>query len=394
MSRFLKYILLITFALFSFGQLGRIHIPDQPIYFYIYELFMVATIFLMGLISKREIFKNYNFRHPANYFLIWMGCSFLISLFYYSTQENSIAILYAVRLFMYGVFFFYLRYCLKLLSIRLDRGIVYISVFIFLSSILQYFLYPNIGNIAYLGWDPHISRLVGVFLDPPIAAAVIFLAGWFVLSRFLRERKKTYAIFSILISFLLIVLTYSRGAFLALFGTMLLYGIFLKRYVAIAITVVVFGLLVFLIPKAQTESINLLRTTSISARFEDYQKGIEIWKKSPILGIGYNHIRFEKEKYIYEVFVESYNPSHGIASFHSSFMIVLVTGGVVGLILFLYILLDLAKKSTFMMIAIVFLSILSFFDNVLLHPFVIFFLGVLYLSDSMTEKSLTHPVRM
>jgi len=394
MSRLLKYILLITLALFSFGQLGRIHIPDQPIYFYIYELFMVAKIFLMGLISKREIFKNYNFRHPANYFLIWMGCSFLISLFYYSSQENSIAILYALRLLMYGVFFFYLRYCLKLLSIRLDRGIVYISVFIFLGSILQYFLYPNIGNIAYLGWDPHISRLVGVFLDPPIAAAIFFLAGWFLLSRFLRERKKIYAIFSILISFLLIVLTYSRGAFLALFGTMLFYGIFLKRYVAIAIAIMAFGLLILLIPKAQTESINLLRTTSISARLEDYQKGIEIWKKSPILGIGYNHIRFEKEKYIHKVFVESYNPSHGIASFHSSFMIVLVTGGVVGLILFLYILLDLAKKSTFMMIAIVFLSILSFFDNVLLHPFVIFFLGVLYLSDSMTEKSLTHPVRM
>ena len=381
MNRLLKILIYSTLFFFIFGQLGRIHIPDQPIYFYFYEVLVALTSVIFISHYKLQPFNYVKKKVPITLFLAWMGVSFVISLFYYTLNENIIASLYALRLVMYGIYILYFYHHVKVTHLKLGASLIIISGIILLGSVFQYYLYPNIGNIAYLGWDPHISRLVGVFLDPPIAAGMFFLGGWYLINKAQKAKRPVIKVILLVVSFILIVLTYSRGAFLAILGVILLFGITLKRYKITAVMVLTIIVLIFLIPKAQTESINLLRTASITARLEDYRKGFEIWQKNPIFGIGYNHIRFEKEKYIDEVFVEDYDPSHGIASFHSSFMIILVAGGVGGLSLFMYVLSILARKNMFFLMSVCFLSIISMFDNVLLHPFVIFFLGVLFVSD-------------
>jgi len=58
-------------------------------------------------------------------------------------------------------------------------------------------------------------------------------------------------------------------------------------------------------------------------------------------------------------------------------LIILVCTGIVGLILFLKLLLDLGKINIFANYAIIFLSVLSLGDNVLLHPLIIFTTGLL-----------------
>lgn len=386
MNRFLKTLIYSTFFFFIFGQLGRIHIPDQPIYFYLYELLISLTTIIFIFKYKQQPFKYIEKKVPISLFLLWMGVSFVISLFFYSLNENIIASLYAIRLTMYGVYIVYLFHHVSSTQLRLVVPLIMTSGLILLVSILQFFLYPDIGNIAYLGWDPHISRLVGVFLDPPIAAGMFFLSGWYLVYQAQKAKRHYLLIALLVITFISIVLTYSRGAFLAILAVILLFGILLKRYKIAFVMIVTIIILILLIPKAQTESINLMRTTSITARLEDYSKGFEIWQKNPIFGIGYNHIRFEKEKYIHEVFVEDYNPSHGIASFHSSFMIILVTGGLGGLALFSYILCILSRKSTYFLMSVVFLSTISLFDNVLLHPFILFFLGALFVADGHSSR--------
>lgn len=382
MKHFVNILFYCTCVLYGLGQLGRVHIPDQPIYFYLYELFIVFITLILIFTYKQRPLKHYDFTHPIILFLVWMGISIFISFFYYSWIENFIAFLYAVRLFIYGVFTVYFYYFIHIEKIKLSRLIFILSIWILLSSVIQYFLYPNIGNIAYLGWDPHVSRLVGIFLDPPIAASIFFLAGWYMVSRFFFQKYWIQAVILSIISCIFIVLTYSRGAIVALFSTVIIYSVSVKRYGIIVFSIIVISTLIYFIPKAQTESINLMRTTSITARFDDYQKGLEILRKNPFFGIGYNHIRFEKEVYIDEVFLEDYNPSHGIASFHSSFMTILVTGGIVGFVLFLYAIYSISRKNQLLFISIIFLSIISLFDNVLLHPFVIFFLGLLYVENA------------
>ena len=236
------------------------------------------------------------------------------------------------------------------------------------TMIVQYFLYPNIGNIAYLGWDPHTQRVVGLFLEPPLAAAFLGLSMIYLYqSKFLIIYRYT----SIGILGMLFLLTYSRGALvagLATLGYLLLRSMKLQL-LSIIIVIILFGLV--LSGKSNLESTNLFRTSSIQSRMTDYQQGVEIWSQNIISGIGYNHIRFEKETYIDEVFVEDYNPSHGIASFHSSFLIVAVTTGVIGLAIAIIGLVQLWSVNVYTKHAVIFLSIISLFDNVLLHPFIL-----------------------
>jgi len=382
MNRFITVLIYLTCFLFVFGQLGRVHIPDQPIYFYLYEVGIVATLIIFIFRYSFKPISNIASKRLYVLFIAWMGLSLLISFFFYETAANIIAGLYALRIGAYMLYFAYLRYHMMHTPVKLNRPLIGMSAMIFVGSLLQYYLYPNIGNIAYLGWDPHISRMVGVFLDPPITAGLFFICGWYLVDQAEKTKHRSASISVLILSFLFIVMTYSRAAFLALLGTVILFGMLVKQYLLTALMVFSVILLIFLIPKAHTESINLLRTTSINARLADYQKGFEIWKKSPLLGIGYNHIRFEKEKYTSEVFVEDYNPSHGIASFHSSFMIILVTGGVIGLTLFIFVLLQLSRKGRFLLLSIAFLSILSLFDNVLLHPFILYLLGMTSVSEN------------
>ncbi|MDO8497916.1 MAG: O-antigen ligase family protein, partial [bacterium] len=140
-----------------------------------------------------------------------------------------------------------------------------------------------------------------------------------------------------------------------------------KRYMVLAI-IVGFCIVVFtLLPKPYGESVNLGRLFSIQSRLSDYNEGIRIWKASPLIGIGYNRIRYVKEKT-----PEAFEANHAGASFHSSFLIILVTGGVIGLVLFLGMLYKIWGIDEFTKVAVVFISIISLTDNVLLHPFILY----------------------
>ena len=121
---------------------------------------------------------------------------------------------------------------------------------------------------------------------------------------------------------------------------------------------------------------NLELIFSVRSRLTDYQNGLKIWSKQPILGIGYNRIRYAKRQLNIISEVES-DITHSGASFHSSFLVILVSGGVIGLILFSGVLVKLAGGGEFAKYATIFLSLLSISDNIVLHPFILFLLFTL-----------------
>lgn len=391
-SFLINLFLTITLFLFSFGQIGRLTPFELPIYGNIYEILLMVPLFiLIEKYTNVTQFKKLSFIKPVAVFFAWLFVSLLISFLSYSSLQNFIAALYFLRLLFYFVFFIYFYNFV-------DRNkevipyytviIILVSLFTIFFSFIQYFLYPNLGNLAYLGWDPHLYRLVGLFFDPPLTASVFFLLALFLLFSLKDLRLKIFFSVSFAVFFFL---TYSRGAFMALFITIVLYS-FRKmklQYIGFFLITVILGVL--LIPKNGSEGINLLRTSSINTRFIDYQKAINIWKEKGIItGIGYNHIRFEKDAYEEKPIVEKYNPSHASSSFHSSFFIILVTGGIVGLVLFIWLLWTFAKINMFSFYSIVFLCIFSFFDNILLHPFILFLLFTLIsLFAKVTRPSRT-----
>lgn len=128
-----------------------------------------------------------------------------------------------------------------------------------------------------------------------------------------------------------------------------------------------------LAPRPFGEGVNLLRTSTIESRLTDYDQGLKLWQKNPVFGVGYNRIRYLKPA----IGEELRGESHAGASFHSSYLIILVTAGVVGLGAFAYWLWTIAKISNFTIISAIFLGVYSLFDNILLHPFILFLWPVL-----------------
>lgn len=374
-----KILLRIIFVLVSFGQLTRISVPGQPIFFYLFEPLVFVCTILMALKLKQKL-KGIKVLQMTGVFLGWMLFSLIVSLLWYSPQDNIVAFLYFIRLTTYLVFIaLSIPYLKTFVGGGYMKILLYlVSAWVVVSSIIQYALYPNLGNLAYLGWDPHLYRMVGLFFDPPMTVSVfVLIALYFATCIPKNSRAKALAVFMIVLLSILSFLTYSRGGYV---GIMALVVAFVAQQKNLRIILVAAGLLIFgflLIPKGQSEGVNLWRTTSIEARINDYQKAITIWKQSPISGIGYNHIRPEKDVYESQAFYGPYNPSHGSSAFHSSFLVILVTGGVIGLVLFGWLLIAISMQSHYLLCSVICLSVISFFDNVLLHPFMMVLVGVI-----------------
>jgi O-antigen ligase len=136
-----------------------------------------------------------------------------------------------------------------------------------------------------------------------------------------------------------------------------------------------------LLPKKFGEGVHLMRTSTIYARFIDSDEGIAVGMQNPLLGVGYNHIRAVK-KFADEVSANGYSYSHAGASFHSSYVTILASEGIIGLILFAWMLLSWSRRSEYANYAITFIGILSLTDNVFLYPFVLVFLIITICSNT------------
>ena len=384
----MKFLFYLSFSLLSLGQLTRISFFGQQINIYLYEILAIFILlnFLLkyGLGPLSEYFKKFKFVY---FLFLYLPFSFLLLFGDFKALENFISLLYYLRLVLYFLYFFYLAYHLKK---QLDFKNVLLrslNIFIFLtiiSSLAQYFWYPELRNLLYAGWDPHLYRLFGTFLDTSVAGA---LYGIILLTLFLKgsEFIKTKWLFIglLVIYFLFTVFTYSRSLYLTLFLLGLLYAATKKRLREFIIFAVIFLILLIVAPKPFGEGVNLMRTFSIESRLDDYKTAINIWQKRPFFGYGYNRIRYVKRQMNISDEVGS-DITHSGASFHSSFLVILVSGGIIGLILFIGVLYQLYNLSEMSKYLLLFLGLLSLTDNIFLHPFILF----LFL-NSVTLAKLT-----
>ena len=340
----------ITAFLFSLGQLGRISFFDQQINFYLYEVTLTLSLLILffkyRLLPVKEAWKKFR---PVFFFLGILLISLLINWFNYDLFENTVAALYFLRLILYLFYFFYLKYHSK----TIKNKIFLIAVLTIISTLIQYFFYPDLRNLNYQGWDPHLYRTFGVFFDTSVAAAIFGIFYLVVNQPVIR-----------IIYLILIALSFSRAIYLGLSLTLIYIFIQKKQFKKIILFLLFFIVLIFIIPKPAGEGVNLKRFYSIASRAEDYQQGIDLWKNKPLIGYGYNHIRRIKNS----------DSVHSGAAFSSSFLTILVSSGILGLFSFVWALWSLKKSNKIAPALLIFLSIVSLFDNILLHPFILFLL--------------------
>lgn len=191
-----------------------------------------------------------------------------------------------------------------------------------------------------MGWDMHQNRLFSSFFDPNFAGAflVLILIFTFILKDKIFPKDWKFVPFLFLaLNLIAIIFTYSRGAFLMLLTSVVVYSIITKKWlITLGLIFVFIVSFIFLSTKFDLESTNLLRVTSIEKRIDSSKTAIEIWQKNP-LGIGFNAYRYARIKYDFNLDKTNLISNAG-AGVDNSFVFVLVTTGVIGLGVYLYLL--------------------------------------------------------
>lgn len=349
------------FILLSLGQIGRIELfSSVAILSYEVVMSLVVALFLCTKWREFRVYRKNNHIKALGLFIGILSISFVVSLPAHSLVENAIAIAYLARLILYGLFFITLS---SLRKTVLERGL---QVFIFATvsfSLIQYLFIPNLQFLEPRGWDPHVGRAVGMFLDPTAAGIIFSLLFFYIILRHpesadRRRRISTWTL-ALISLFFLILLTYSRITYIG-FVSGLVY-LLVKSYRAkVVLTLIAFFLICIpFLPRIPGESTNLKRTFSINSRIADMQQGITVWQKHPLLGIGYNHIPSIKGG--------DTARNHSDSAFSSSFVTMLATSGVVGLGAFVYLLWSIYRKGSLVtQSATIIIALTSLMENVFL----------------------------
>lgn len=381
-------LLFLYLVLFPFGQLLRI---STNIFGYIVRVhptdlivLAISVVLLTGNFAKPGIWT-----HIKN-FLYALGFSLIFSLTIFSKEEILIGALYLTRIVGYSFFFLAVWNFVKRQAERrtLFNCLIGITLAVAVFGLFQYFVYPDIRALYAWGWDDHLLRLVGTFLDPSFTSLFLVFGFLGVLATYLKTKKK-YLILLLGVILFSIALTYSRAGYLALFSgvaALLLINKNLKKILAIF---AVFLFLLAIIPSWGSEGVKLLRTRSILARLESYSDALALFSKSPVFGIGYNNLCMAKEKFLGKFL--DYD-SHACSGVESGPLLVLATSGVVGILIFSYLALKLFQNTQRNLYGMTFISssfallVHSLFVNSLFYPWVMGYLGIM-LSLSLKEKS-------
>lgn len=309
--------LFLFFILFPFGQIIRIGIV-QPL-----DIVAMSG----GLYALFAGFKKPKFFKYFENFLFVASLTWIFSILIFRQVEVFYGLLYLLRL---GAYFYFFLYVWNFTKTTKDSRKLLMDTLFSLSMIsaffgwIQYFLIPDLKPFFTWGWDEHLFRLVGTFLDPTFLGLIITF-GLFIAI----DRKKWFSTFFLLIS---LAFTYSRASYLAFLMGVIFLAIFKKMYKEVAITLFGLILLIFILPTARNHSVELFRSFSAIARIENYGETLIIFAKSPVFGVGYNNLCLARNKFIGPMSFSS----HACSGSDSSLLFFLATMGVTGFFVFIY----------------------------------------------------------
>ena len=343
-----KIIFFTALVVFPFGQLfklGSVNLFDILI-------FLVAFLTLL----KRQ-------KYPSWYrsffvFVLFALFSWVLNYFIFGSIMFLTGLMYLLRLVSYSLIGIYVFNNYKNNKDKeiLNSKLLLLSICAGVFGWIQYFLYPDLTSLKYLGWDDHLLRMIGTFLDPTFLGLIFVLGSVIAINK---NKNKSLLFLVVSIAF-----TYSRISYL-LISLLLL---FKKKYVALLIL----GLSILMLPKMIGEGTNLARTASGFNKLENYKETIEIIKKSPVVGVGYNNICAARKFYLNDLNTDS----HSCSGSDSSILFLIATTGVVGFILFTNFIFNLPRSKT-LIVSFMIILIHSLFANSMFYSHIMFWMFTL-----------------
>lgn len=335
-----KIIFFATLVVFPFGQLFKIGFIN---------LFDIAIVLLaMVTLLQKPVYPSW-----YKYFIYFiLSCVFGLILNYSLFSIHSV--LYLLRLVSYSFVAVYISNYYK--KTIINSYLLILSCTVAVLGWLQYLIWPDLTSLKYLGWDDHLLRMVGTFLDPTFLGLILVL-GVIIAT----HKNYKFILYFLLFS---LAFTYSRSSYFIVS----LFLLFKKKYLAL----VVFMLVILFLPKGTGEGTNLIRTVSGSNKLINYEETIQIIKKSPVFGVGFNNICSARQKYLND----TNSTSHACNGADSSILFLMATSGIIGTILFFSFVLR-VTGSPILLSSFLVIILHSVFSNSLFYPHIMFWLFTL-----------------
>lgn len=291
-----------------------------------------------------------------------------------SKSEYIISFSYTLRFFIY-LYFGWVIYsnAFNKFKEQISKTLLISGVGLAILGLVQFIFLPNLQFLQPLGWDPHYFRTVSTFLDPNFTGAYFVLTFFLLFS--LRARR-AWQLFLFSIVYIALLTTFSRSSYLMFLISGLIYATLQKsRKLGIIIIVLFLGLLLgFQIYSqliAKPRGIN--REQSAAFRLDTWQQGLDLFNKSPILGVGFNTYKYALREY--HLSDLGFLDTRGATTNDSSLLYVLATTGVLGFLTYLMFLFSLTKtgmkNNIILSAAIGGLIFHSLFANSLFYPFIL-----------------------
>lgn len=376
----MKNVLLIIFSLVAL-TLGQFEGIGHGIY--LHDLILGLFIFVnvrnirLALTDKT---KKYGW-----YFVGIATLSLLLNLDGKPFDSTLLAVGYLARWVLYYLVFCLLPVTLKKNDINwLKKGLLVYAGVVLNIGLSQWLIFPDMRILSSLGWDDHYYRLIGSWLDPNFTGLILVLATVNFMSEInwvkgLGGLGKLGGLGLGLTGLFIagVLLTYSRSSYIALLaGAIFLYRWKVGLLVGFGVGLVIL-VYAFIIPKPTGEGGNLLRKVSVEARIRSYSRGLQIFKTSPIYGVGFNYYKYTQEKFGYLPAPTKLDINSASGN-DNSFIFILATTGIIGLSLFALFWLDLFIHGNHLIKAsLAAITIHSFFNNSIFFPAVILWLWMI-----------------
>lgn len=391
-------ILLIVF--FPIAEVGRIQFSNGvAISLNDILLAVLIIVWAISLFRKKKSLEKSQLFKPIVAFSVIALVSLLLNFTNLSFDRFLISFLYLARWVSYALLYFVFKEFDAKFKLRISYVLLFSGFLVVLLGFVQYFFYPSLRNLYYLGWDEHLYRLFSSFLDPNFAGAFFALFFLFSISfipDFIKDKK--WLRFSIVSTVAVLTLgalylTYSRSALIMLIVSVAAYLYLINKKRLVVFILLGILLAIFILPKSfQTEGTNFLRSASSNARVEGVKEALGVIQKNPIYGVGFNAYRYARNQQ--GLSGPNWQISHGAAGTDNSFLFVLATTGVIGFVVFLWLLYKIfslglinIKKNK---LSVVLLSLIAglIFNSLFINSlFYVLILEWVWIMSALTENS-------
>ncbi len=339
----LEFAVSLAFVLLILGQLVNLKfysLSDTSIYFfdlYILVLSLVSTIYMM-VNFKQMVIGSTTFLFLL--FTVVALFSLVANNIVHNYTDFALQAFYLIRWLSYLISAACAGQLVrmhKLSQLFIYRLVLLSAVFLVFVGFLQLYLLPDFTVLdPVFGWDPHKGRLASTFFDPNFAAAYIVVALCICLGLFyyrcysVISKKVLSLMFAVLC--LGLFFTFSRSGWGMFVIVMVIFGV-LKYRMLLVYSALVALLAYAAIPRVQTR-LSGITDPSDSAHFRliSWSNAIEVYKTSPLVGVGFNAFR-EAQKELGYIVPGSEGGNAG-AGTDSSMLFILATTGVAGFFLF------------------------------------------------------------